>query len=184
MYVRMLVGLVNMNPSSKQEAFVETLRSLQCIVRVIHSNEISEKELVRTIRESDIRKWIFTGSPANVYDLEAKIVPAELLDLNDKSMFFICYSMESVLKQLGYSVLKRDRNIKEEFVLQHSLPGLKNPATLYRNHQYYTPAKEIQCLAEYNGEAMIYFYKNSCMTQFHPEKTDDGKQMLFVWLFQ
>ena len=92
--------------------------------------------------------------------------------------------MESVLIQLGYPVIKRVENKKEEFILHHNSKMLVNPAKLYRNHQYYTPfSKNVMFLANYENEAMIAVFKNSVMTQFHPEKTEDGKQMLFKWIF-
>jgi imidazoleglycerol phosphate synthase glutamine amidotransferase subunit HisH len=108
----------------------------------------------------------------------------ELLDLPNKEYCFICYSMEYVLHKLGYPVLKRNANKKEDFLLSLPTPYRKTPASLYRNHRYYIPAESIDHLAEYDGEAMIVQYKQAYMTQFHPEKSEDGKQMLFVWLHQ
>jgi imidazoleglycerol phosphate synthase glutamine amidotransferase subunit HisH len=91
--------------------------------------------------------------------------------------------MESVLYQLGYPIVKRDVEKTEYFVLEHSTDLLKQPAHLFRNHHYYCPSSAIQALSEYNGEAMIFVYKNALMTQFHPEKTADGLDMIQSYFF-
>jgi GMP synthase-like glutamine amidotransferase len=179
------IGLVNMNPVKKPQVFLETLRSLQCRVEVLDATELSNRELFIRIQRSRISKWICTGSPSSIYDPNSPSLPMELFDLPDKQFFLICYSMEYVLKKLGYQVLKRQENKRETFVLVHATQLLRNPATLYRNHQYYTPAKSIPFfVAEHQGEAMIVRYKQTIMTQFHPERSDDGKQMLFQWIHE
>lgn len=180
----MQVGLINMNPTKKPEAFVETLQSLQCNVQLVDATELPSSTVLETIRSSSIQKWIFTGSSFHIYDKDAPTISMELLDLPDKEYFFICYSMEYVLHQLGYPVLRRKKNKKETFLFSHPTHYMKSPASLYRNHHYYIPAETIRHTGQYEGETMIVFYKQACMTQFHPEKTEDGKQMLFVWLHQ
>ena len=177
----MQVGLVNMNPNSKPTTFVETLHSMHCNVELLDSTELSKEDIFKTIQQSPCKKWIFTGSSANIYDANAPSIRIDILN-TDKEYFLICYSMEYILHTLGYPVIRRSIGKKETFVLSHTLPNLKNPANLYRNHHYFIPSNRIQCLAEYDGEAMVYTYKNAIMTQFHPEKTDDGKQMLFSWI--
>jgi GMP synthase-like glutamine amidotransferase len=178
----MIVGLVNMNPSSDQKKFIETLHSLHCSVLFLDATKMPKEDIQESIQRSPVQKWIFTGSPNNVTDENTYVVPLALLDLAGKQFFFICYSMESVLYQLGYPVVKRDVYKKEYFILEHPIQSMKNPAGVYRNHHYFIPASAIEVLSEYDGEAMIFVYKNSIMTQFHPERTDDGLQMLSSWI--
>ena len=194
----MEIGLVNMNPTKKiPETFLRTLHSLSCRVHWIHCNDYSKEEIRDIIESSQIRKWIFTGSPANVYDVKSPQVSLDLLNLANKELFLICYSMESILHQLGIPVIKRTVNKKEFFTLDtiptkvcsSSLQGLSKRGTFMRNHHYYTPSEATQgiqgitLLASHENEAMILSYKNSILTQFHPEKSDDGKQILFNWIY-
>jgi imidazoleglycerol phosphate synthase glutamine amidotransferase subunit HisH len=44
--------------------------------------------------------------------------------------------------------------------------------------------KDIYEVASYRGELMLVFYKNSVMTQFHPERTIAGKRFLQNWLYE
>ena len=180
----MEIGLVNMNPTKKPEVFIQTLHSLHCFIHVLDCSEMDSNEILKSIQESPIQKWIFTGSPSSVYDTNVPTVPIQILDMSEKKFFLICYSMESALIQLGYPVIKRIENKKEEFILHHNIDMLVDPAKLYRNHQYYTPFSDNGIfIANYESEAMIAVFKNSVMTQFHPEKTEDGTQMLFKWIF-
>lgn len=179
------VGLVNMNPLKKPERFINSLHTIRCNVNLLDCSEMTKDEIFVAIQKSHIKNWIFTGSPSSVHDPKSPVVSLKLLDLHNKRMFLICYSMESILHQLGYPVVKRNINKKEEFVLVNpNIHLLKNPARLYRNHQYYTPRVDNDIfIANYENESMIAIYKNSIMTQFHPERSDDGLQMLFNWIF-
>ena len=187
----MEVGFVCMFPNKEKQptSFLETLHALHCRVDVLYSYERTKEDIVEHIRGSTIRKWIFSGSPADVHNLHSPQLSLDIFAIPNKEYLLICYSMESVLYQLGYPVVKRGKNKKEEFVLTfpYTLRGLPNPAKLYRNHQYYTPFDSIQDqdmrkIVAYEGETMILTYKNAILTQFHPEKTDHGKQMIFDWL--
>jgi GMP synthase-like glutamine amidotransferase len=179
----MEIGLVKMNPYKKPEAFIETLHTLNCRVHLLDATEMTQADLLNEINLSTVKKWIFTGSPVSIYEDNSPVVPIELLD-TPKQFFLICYSMESVLKQLNYPVIKRAENKKENFILKHNLTVLAENANLSRNHHYFTPyMKNDIFIAEYDGEAMIAVYKNSIMTQFHPERSEDGKQMLFKWIY-
>jgi GMP synthase-like glutamine amidotransferase len=117
-------------------------------------------------------------------------VPLELLDL-DKKLMLICYSMESVLMQLGFPVKERYIHRREPFNLypteQNPLfEGIQVPMKVWRDHTWYTPASTIRSpvhlVASYNGEAMIATYKNATLVQHHPEHTADGRKFLENWL--
>ena len=194
----MNVGVVIMNPSGKYpEALLNTLQTIFCKIEIIQSNEYTSHELENHIAESPIQKWIFTGSPVSVYEHSSSQVPMNIFDIPKKEFFLICYSMESALRQLEYPVLKRKENRKEDFFLSFHreqymqlFQGVPNPALCMRNHHYYTPTlvfesknSNIQLLSSYQNEAMILVYKNCIMTQFHPEKTDHGRQLLFNWMY-
>jgi imidazoleglycerol phosphate synthase glutamine amidotransferase subunit HisH len=98
--------------------------------------------------------------------------------MKDKEFFLICYSMESLFHQLGYPIKRRSVPKKERFHL--------GPLELYRNHQYYVPADQvdtkIKVTETYKGEVMTAFSKNTILTQWHPERTQDGIQCLQMWL--
>ena len=107
----------------------------------------------------------------------------------------ICYSMESILTQLGFPLCKRKQHVKEPFLL--TIPpeymkvplfaNIKNPMTMRRNHTRYFPSRLmkgplIEPIASYKGESMVALYKNSILIQFHPEKSPDGKKLILNWL--
>ena len=188
------VGIVSMYPNP--------IYSKHVINAVIDSgNEYElydinkEKDILKIIKTSHIKKWIFTGSQNNVKNPRVPRVPIEILDLQGKEFFLICYSMESVLNTLGYPLYERNENKKENFFLNINFD--KEPYTIrlfdklqktiyvQRNHKWYTTIKPDQhptnVISMYNKETMMVLYKNAVMTQFHPEKTPDGKQLLHNW---
>jgi len=194
----MNVGVVIMNPSGKHpEALLNTLQTIFCKIDIIQCSEYTNNELETHIAESPIQKWIFTGSPVSIYTPSSPKVPMNIFNIPNKEFFLICYSMESTLHQLEYPVLKRKENRKEEFYLPFNreqytqlFQGLPDPALCMRNHHYYTPMlvfetknSQMQLISSYQNEAMIVLYKNCVMTQFHPEKTDHGRQLLFNWIY-
>jgi anthranilate/para-aminobenzoate synthase component II len=89
--------------------------------------------------------------------------------------------MESFLLQMGCKLSRRERT-KETFMLNDN-GDLFNA---WRNHNTFIPTDGLQpgirLLAEYKNETMTAKYKNILMTQWHPEKTDDGIIFLSNWL--
>ena len=53
-----------------------------------------------------------------------------------------------------------------------------------RNHHYYFPTGTVKegVLASYNGEVMLMVRDNVVMTQYHPERSKDGRQFMYNWL--
>lgn len=166
---------------------------------VLHMYSIikNKQSLAKLIGNSGITKWVFSGSPQWVHNKGSSQIPLNALHFKDKEFLLICYSMESVIKQLGHNVLQRYENKKEFFnlhvqktkVIIHDkeflFKNIKNPLYAWRNHKGYTPAEkysDIVELASYRGELMIGFYKNLLFTQFHPERSADGKKLLRNWL--
>jgi GMP synthase-like glutamine amidotransferase len=107
---------------------------------------MSELSLVN----SNIKKWIFSGSAHTVIYNDSPKVPMEIFNIPDKQFLLICYSMESVLHQLKVGeIKKRYENKKEKFRLkintklvkelnlEYLFYGLKNTLHLYRNHHWY-----------------------------------------------
>ena len=141
--------------------------------------QINDPNLVQTIEQSSIQKWIFTGTgiATSVLNPLAPQVPLEILQIKDKEFFLICYSMVSLLHQLGYPLLERKPR-KERFQM--------GPLTLYRNHRFYFECEKLKSISKnvecYKGEGMTVFYKNTVMTQWHPERTPDGIQCLQAWI--
>lgn len=142
--------------------------------------QINDPDLFEKIKASTISKWIGTGSTLHLSVLNplSPQIPLEILSLKDKEFFLICYSMESLLYQLGYPVVRRSHPAKERFQL--------GPLRVYRNHQYYIPADKldtnVKCTETYKGEVMTVLTKNTVLTQWHPERTKDGIDVLKAWL--
>lgn len=169
----MLIGIVKVNSNSYVEKAIKKLGHTPRLY------QINNPDLVKIIQHSSIQKWIFTGTgiATSVLNPLAPQVPLEILQMKDKEFFLICYSMESLLHQLGYPLLERKPR-KERFQM--------GPLTLYRNHRFYfeceklkSTSKNVEC---YRGEVMTVFYKNTVMTQWHPERTADGIQCLQAWM--
>jgi GMP synthase-like glutamine amidotransferase len=170
----MRIGVVKVSTKHYVEKAVEKLGHTPVVY------QINDPDLFRKIKESPIQKWIFTGSSLRLTVLNplAPQVPMDVFHLKDKQFFMICYSMESVLFQLGYPVVKRKTHKKERFQL--------GPLTAYRNHWYYIPCNAMDSKVKvtecYNGEVMTGYYKNAVLTQWHPERTQDGIECLKAWI--
>ena len=175
---------------------VDAIKELGAIPYIINGTTLSEQELSNTIQRSPIHYWIFSGSRYHIHQEGVPTVPLELLktENTNKRFLMICFSMESVLVQLGFPIRERYINRKETFNLSipkeyqtHPLfKGLPSSMRGWRDHRYYFPrdvlTPPVYLLSSYNGESMIATYKNAVLTQYHPEKTKDGRQLLENWL--
>ena len=190
----MRIGIVDMHKSdNKIHTLIGAVKSLGLSPYVLNGANISEQELCRLIQQSPIKYWIFSGSQYHVTHEGKPHVPMDLLK-TDKRLLCICYSMESVLIQLGVPIRERYIHRKEPFHLtipsqyaDHPLfEGIQNPMKGWRDHRWYFNHRDIHApvklLASYNGEAMIATYKNAVLVQHHPEKTADGRQFIRNWL--
>jgi len=191
----MRIGIVNMDKDRIYiNPLVDAVEELGAIPYIINGTILSEQELLTTIQRSPIRHWIFSGSRYHIHQEGVPIVPMELFK-TDKRFLMICYSMESVLVQLGFPIQERYINRKGPFNLtvpkenqSHPLfKGIPNPMRVWRLHQFYFPRTvlipPVHLLASYNGEAMVATYKNAVLVQHHPEKTKDGRQFLENWVY-
>jgi hypothetical protein len=188
----MRIGIVDMRrEAGKVHMLVNAIKSFGCTVTVI--NGVTEPNLCQTIRQSPIHYWIFSGSQYHVTHEGCPQIPMDLLK-TDKKFLMICYSMESVLVQLGMPI--QERYIHRRGPFQMTVPkenqdhplfrGIQNPMKCWRAHRWYFPNASIhspiKLLASYNGEAMIATYKNMVLVQHHPEHTADGRLFLQNWL--
>ncbi len=169
----MKIGIVKVNSNTYVEKAIKKLG------HTFELLQINDPDLLKTIQNSNIQKWIFTGTgiATSVLNPLAPQVPLEILKLKDKEFFLICYSMESVLHQMGYKLVERKPK-KERFQM--------GPLMLYRNHRFYFECEKLkssfQAMECYKGEVMTVFYKNTVMTQWHPERTADGFDCLQAWI--
>ena len=180
----MKIGIVNMYKTLYGcKYLINAIISLNYTPLVIDGFNHTEEEVYNYIKSSPITHWIFSGSPQYVTHEESSQISLKLLNLKNKRCMMICYSMESILVQLGCSISKRSHNKKEIFRL---VVDGKDPLVLRRNHHWYfkpSAIKEpIKLLASYDGEAMIAHYKNAVLIQFHPEKSVDGKKLIEEWI--
>lgn len=170
----MRIGVVKFNATDYVEKAIRKLGHTPVIY------QINEEKLVKTIEDSSIDHWIFTGTSLalSVHNPLAFQVPLEILQMKDKCFLLICYSMESLLYQLGYPVVERKTAKKGRFDLE----GI----TVYRHHKFYIPAnkvdKKIKVFQTYDGELMTAAYKNTVLTQWHPERTPEGILCLKNWI--
>ncbi len=189
-----MIGVVTMHPLIKSNNFIkQAVEELGYTTYVIDINN----DILNIIKNSNITHWIFSGSPHAVNDEASPQIPLEILNLTNKKIMFICYSMESILYQKGYEIYRRYENKKEKFNLKldinkikkinknYLFEGLPEKLHVYRNHHYYfksIKSNEFIEVATYRGESMICFYKNFILLQFHPERTDDGKKIINNWI--
>lgn len=180
----MEIGVVNMyNTHYKCRYLINCLKSLGFKTRVIDGFRTSQADVYDCVKGSSIQHWIFSGSDTQVTAVNSPQLPLELLNLPDKKIMCICYSMESILQSLGNPVKKRYINRKELFNL--IIPPSKTPIKVRRNHRWYLEPNvkpPVKVLASYNGELMMASYKNSLLFQFHPEKSLDGKKLILDWI--
>lgn len=181
----MLVGIVNLYRQPLGALYI-----FQAILALGHTPlllQYNEPELYSKIQESNITHWIFSGSNHTVTRRNSPQISLKKLLLPPqnaaKRFFCICYSMESVLLQLGHRIVRRPTGLKRE-IIPLLLRG--KVIRVWRNHRYFTPSlpdhSQAHEVASYNGESMMVTYKNITMTQFHPERTPDGYRILDAWL--
>jgi len=197
----MEVGVLDMFPGERGSWYIiRALFELGYNPVVLNMDTVVAKKqsLAKLIGRSGIKHWIFSGSPQRVHNASSVQIPLNCLAFKDKEFLLICYSMESVLNQLKFEVRERFENKKEYFNLHiqqtkayiygksYLFKGISNPMYCWRNHRWYTPAlrdEPLVELASYRGELMMAFYKNLLFTQFHPERSYDGKKFMRNWLF-
>ena len=194
------VGVLDMYPDERGSWYlIKAIIDLgfNPVVFQMRSIILKRQSLYKIIGRSGIKKWVFSGSPQAVHDKSSIKIPMNVFKLPNREFLLICYSMESVLHQLGIGVVERYENKKEYFNLyiqktkaflfdkEYLFSGIKNPLCCWRNHHWYTVANKLEHineLASYRGELMIAFYKHLLFTQLHPERSADGKKFLMNWL--
>jgi len=175
----MEVGIVNMyDDLTNFKKLVKSIESLGYKPHIIEGK--SSEEVYNYIKGSSIKHWIFSGSDIAIVNKGSPQVSMKLFKLNKKIMC-LCYSMESVIVQLGYTLKDRKINITENFILD-----LGTRIKAHRNHRWYFDdviyKKPLYPVAFYKGELMMALYKNAVLMQFHPERTADGKKLIHAWL--
>jgi len=189
----MRIGIVNMHRDAIDiKALIQNIIAIGWTPSILNGTIVTQQALFHRIQKSPIRHWIFSGSRYSVLHMEHQ-VPMALLH-TDKKFMMICYSMESVLIQLGAPIKQRYVRRTEPFRLtvpkehkDHPLfKDISSPMNVWRDHHWYFSKADIpssvKLLASYNGEAMIATYKNMVLVQHHPERTADGKRFLENWL--
>ena len=189
----MNIGIINMTGFEDGTKYV--IRCIKKLGYIPHNIDYTtENEIFKKITTSNIKHWIFSGSPHMVTDTTSPIVPLNILNLNDKKFMLICYSFESVLYQLGFPVIKRYINKKEKFRLSLDIKKIdeiqktnilynirkpthkrklrrSNKLRLRRNHHYYIPSDDINYKKHPNMH-LVSSYRNESMMIFY-------KQMIF-----
>lgn len=176
--LHMHVGILNMYSHKLDNYLPNALDTIKCKYTIIEFDE----DYMENIRRSRITHWILTGSDYNVMKKASPQLELKLLAMKNKRFLMVCYSMESILLQLGCHLITRRNNVKEYFQLD--IDGITINA--FRNHYTYVVPDSIRrgmrLVSTYNGDTMIVEYKNALMTQWHPERTADGIQYMKKWL--
>ena len=177
-YYRMRVGIVDFSKRPKKNDILQqALQILGHDIFVVHHTD----DWYNIVKSSHIKHWIMTGAAYDVFSSKSPQVDTRITQLVKKRFLLICYSMESFLLQMDCKLNRRER-AKESFTLNSN--GTRIVA--WRNHNTFIPKDglhpEIHLLASYMNETMTAEYKNILMTQWHPEKTDDGIVFLSNWL--
>jgi len=116
----MRVGIVSMYETVDETGELVRAVSSMGVTPYVIQGQRKAKVLHAVHTEKDIRHWIFSGGETAVTDEGGPQVPLELLTRKDKTFLLICYSMESVLVQLGFAIDRRAANKKE--LVRLSLP--------------------------------------------------------------
>ena len=167
------------NTEAKCRPLIHSIQSLGYKTTVLDG---FHNDVYDCVKGSPIEHWICSGGDSYVILESSPQLPMKLFSLK-KKFLCICYSMESVIHQLGYPIMKRFENKKEMFNLDVSGNILK----VRRNHRWYFKSsvplrKPLYSIASYNGELMIASYKNALLMQFHPERSADGKKLIMNWI--
>lgn len=174
----MKVGLVNLYTKSKGITYLRD--SLQILELDIDEYSIHNPNLISIMKSSKITHWIFSGSDSDVENPKSPQIPLDMFHIPNKKFLLICYSMESLLFQLQFPILRRTKKAKG-FIQLHDM-------LVWRNHYSYTPSNTIhspvKALESYKGDLMTATYKNALLTQWHPERSPDGILFLLKWLLQ
>jgi hypothetical protein len=172
----MLVGIVNFNRYGEPDALLGVLRNMGHSAFVIKPESSTE-----FIEKSSIKHWFFTGSSYDVLSPISPQIHPDIFDIPNKSFFMICYSMESALYNSGFVTQKKPRTNQRIFKI-NSVSGAMN---VWKSHDTYLPVSQnrrLKPIAVYNDEIMTVKYKGAIMTQWHPERTVDGIEMIDDWL--
>ena len=153
---------------------IRTLHALGHTLFPVHWNH---PNLVHLIQTSGIGTWIFSGNATYTKDKDMNRMPMAVFTLPIR-VFCICYSFQSTLVQLGYTLHhKRNRVYKKV-----SIPVNGEPMKVLLNYTQYIESPVTGEVASLGKEVMMVRYKNAVLTQFHPEGTADGRKLLASFL--
>ena len=173
----MRVGVVTMCDAGKRGCtlLLNTLVSMDYDPFVLHWNT---PNLISLIRRSGIKHWIFSGNATYTKDTDMYRMPMEAFSL-PIHILCICYSFQSTLVQLGYTLHHKRKRQYRKVAIQ--LPSGK-PMTILLNYTQFIRSPVIGEVASFEKEVMIFIYKNALLTQFHPEGTADGRKLMRAFL--
>lgn len=176
-----IIGIVNCNKDNKiPNDLIQVLSHLDFNSFLI---SIEQDNYIDTIRNSGIKYWIFTGSELDPTEKSPVINLSKLKKLDESFKFLmICYSMQKILIQLH---LKPKKKKLEKMELE--IPNDKTKIKVSLKNEYYfeNPNKKVENLdiiSEYQNVLMTAKYNgNILLTQWHPERTNDGIKFLQKW---
>ena len=186
------IGIVNFYKNDFPINLIKVLAELNDNVFLISCKD----DYIKMIKESSINNWIFCGSNFNINSRTCpNINVKELLKLRDIHFLMIDFSMQNVLKQLGYK-LSTCESKKDAFALtiskdheKHPLfTNLSSPLRVKKSNtkgfdvKKNTFNEDIKVLSVYKNMLMTATFKNMLLTQWHPEHTSDGMTLIENWM--
>jgi GMP synthase-like glutamine amidotransferase len=152
---------------------------------IIEGNDI--EHIYTSIYQSTITHWVCSGAEYSVHEPSSPRLPIDILLLPLKRFLFICFSMQSILHQLGNTVYCAPDKIQGLFRLSDSL-------LVYRNHYCYVTNVHsdqthyldiVHSIIDMDGirkVMTVYLNSTSILLQWHPEKTINGYVFFKDWL--
>ena len=178
------VGVINFYKNKDNAKHViRAIRILGYVPLVLHCED---PDWTTKAFQSPIRHWIATGSEWNVIDLGAPRMPRFLLDNERQRWFLICYSMQTFAY---HSMRMNISKLKERaFYLEVD----RNGAHYWRNHEYAFKKLDNSLFSRHDLKNISVSptdstiqraeYKNSILTQYHPERTLEGLEEILMFL--
>lgn len=179
------IGIVNFYDNKIPEILIKILSELCDNVIVISH----KSDYMNIIKDSCIKNWIFSESNLNPNSENTpKIDIEKIAKIKGKNFLLIGYSMQKALLQKKYT-LKTTTPKKYKITTNNEslFSDIDDKMDVVKKNNHFfdvetNDLKEINIKSTYNNMLMIAKYKKILMTDFCPEHSEDGMQLLENWI--
>ncbi len=195
--LRRLVGIVSMMKDGYiSDAVRDCFHSLGAICTIYRYDT---PNLVDLIAHGPETHWFFTGNgPDFVTDEGAPAFDMRILDIHNKSMFFVCYSHQYICKQLGARIRQCWKPIRGVYPIVRVrgdcdpiFKGLDWKQRLFAYYGQYVRTEDVPAgwdvLARQGNHVVLMRRcgtENIYSCQLHPERLEETYGMLRNWLMK